>query len=156
VFARTADLRYFGQASEVRVAVPDASVDAALLVGVAGRFHAEHRSLYGYDFAGDPDQQVEWVNLRVSGVGPLRRPEIRRHPVAEGALPAESGRRMVCFDAAAGYVDTPVFWRPDLPPGARLCGPAVVEEYGSTVPVHPGFVARVDERRNLVVTREEP
>ena len=27
-------------------------------------------------------QQVEWVNLRVSGIGPIQRPEIRRHDVA--------------------------------------------------------------------------
>jgi N-methylhydantoinase A len=33
-------------------------------------------------------------------------------------------------------------------------GPAVLEEFGSTVPLHPGFVARVDAYANLVVTRE--
>ena len=43
------------------------------------RFHAEHRALYGYDFSTDATQQVEWVNLRVSGIGPIQRPEIRRH-----------------------------------------------------------------------------
>ena len=36
-------------------------------------------ALYGYDFAGDASQQVEWVNLRVSGIGPIQRPEIKRH-----------------------------------------------------------------------------
>src|SRR4051794_28999825 len=92
-FVRTADLRYFGQAFEVRVSVPDAPVDASLLEEVAARFHAEHRALYGYDFSGDPTQQVEWVNLRVSGIGPIQRPEIRRHfPSSDahgslGALP---------------------------------------------------------------------
>src|SRR6476469_2007944 len=88
-FVRTADLRYFGQAFEVRVAVPDGPVDQASLDEVARRFHAEHTALYGYDFAGDPAQQVEWVNLRVSGVGPIKRPEIRRLDealVEEGAL----------------------------------------------------------------------
>ncbi len=75
---RTADLRYFGQAFEVRVPVPDGDLDRAALDAVAARFHAEHRGLYGYDFAGDPTQQVEWVNLRVSGIGPITRPEIRR------------------------------------------------------------------------------
>ena len=35
------------------------------------RFHDEHRALYGYDFRDDPRQQVEWVNLRVTGVGPI-------------------------------------------------------------------------------------
>ncbi len=35
-------------------------------------------------------------------------------------------------------------------------GPAVVEEFGSTVPVHPGFSARVDGFGNLVITRVTP
>ena len=78
---RTADLRYFGQAFEVRVPVPDATIDAAVLDEVADRFHAEHRALYGYDFSTDPTQQVEWVNLRVSGIGPIQRPEIKQHGI---------------------------------------------------------------------------
>src|SRR5262245_59820736 len=85
VFARTADLRYFGQAFEVRVPVPEGDLDAAALASVADAFHAEHRALYGYDFAGDPSQQVEWVNLRVSGIGPITRPEIRKRPSLERA-----------------------------------------------------------------------
>src|SRR5262245_50618345 len=48
VFVRTADLRYFGQAYEVRVDVPDGPVTAALADRVAERFHEEHRALYGY------------------------------------------------------------------------------------------------------------
>ena len=30
-----------------------------------------------------------------------------------------------------------------------------IEEFGSTVPVHPGFAVRVDRLGNLVVTRED-
>ncbi len=78
-YARTADLRYFGQAFEVRVPVPEGPIDATVLDEVAGRFHAEHKGLYGYDFADDASQQVEWVNLRVSGIGPIQRPEIKKH-----------------------------------------------------------------------------
>ena len=58
---------------------PEGPFDAALAATVADAFHAEHRTLYGYDFADDAAQQVEWVNLRVSGIGPIQRPEIRRH-----------------------------------------------------------------------------
>ena len=54
-------------------------------------------------------------------------------------------RRQVCFDAADGYVDTPVLWRTDLAPGTTVEGPAILEEFGSTVPLHPGFTARVDD-----------
>jgi N-methylhydantoinase A len=150
-YARTADLRYFGQAYEVRVPVPDGPVDRSLLDAVAGSFHAAHRSLYGYDFAGDPSQQVEWVNLRVSGIGPIQRPEIGRR--AAGPEGGPTGRRPVCFDAEQGYVDTDLYWRPDLAPGQRVAGPAVVEEYGATVPVHPGFAVEVDPYGNLMISR---
>lgn len=151
-FVRTADLRYFGQAFEVRVPVGTGDLDPA---AVADAFHAEHRALYGYDFSGDSSQQVEWVNLRVSGIGPIQRPEIKRHPVSEVGDPtyAEKGRREVCFDAEQGYVDTPVLWRPDLGPGTVVEGPVIIEEFGSTVPVHPGFAVRIDEFLNIIVTR---
>jgi N-methylhydantoinase A len=159
---RTADLRYFGQAFEVRVPVPDGVLDDDALASVSTAFHAEHRALYGYDFAGDDSQPVEWVNLRVTGIGPITRPEIRRVEPPETdkqeADPPETfGRgseRPVCFDAAEGYVDTAVLWRPDLAPGAVVEGPAIIEEFGSTVPVHPGFTARVDDYLNLIVTRQ--
>lgn len=152
-FVRTADLRYFGQAFEVRVPVPEGPVTPAALAAVADAFHAAHRALYGYDFAGDPGQQVEWVNLRVSGIGPIRRPEIATHDLVADPVVVAAGRRPVCFDAAQGYLDTPVYRRTDLVPGAVVDGPAVVEEFGSTVPLHPGFTARVDTRLNIIVTR---
>jgi len=173
VFARTADLRYFGQAFEVRVPVPDGDLDRAALDGVAAAFHAEHRGLYGYDFAGDDSQQVEWVNLRVSGIGPITRPEIRRvaggvettppsvEPVEttggnDGLDKLDRRSRPVCFDAGEGYVDTPVLWRTDLAPATTVEGPAIIEEYGSTVPLHPGFAATVDDFGNLLVRRHLP
>ncbi len=153
-FVRTADLRYFGQAFEVRVAVPEDTVDDQVLRAVAGRFHAEHRALYGYDFAEDPTQQVEWVNLRVSGIGPIRRPEIQKQATAGSTAATTTGKRPVCFDPESGYVETPVLWRPDLVPGAVVTGPAIIEEFGSTVPLHPGFTARIDDYLNIIVARE--
>ncbi|HEY0905549.1 MAG TPA: hydantoinase/oxoprolinase family protein, partial [Marmoricola sp.] len=156
-FVRTADLRYFGQAFEVRVPVAPGELDPA---AVADAFHAAHKALYGYDFSGDASQQVEWVNLRVSGIGPIKRPEIKRHPL-EGGFEARSARtsttatRPVCFDAAEGYVETPLHQRSTLTPGAVLRGPVIVEEFGSTVPIHPGFDVRVDEYLNLIVTRSQ-
>ena len=165
-YSRTVDLRYFGQAFEVRVAAPDGTVDEAYAAAVADAFHAEHRALYGYDFRHDPTQQVEWVNLRVTGVGPITRPELRdlprraelvssEDPGASGTpdVPNNAGRRLVCFDADDGFIDTRVLWRPDLRAGDTFDGPAIVEEFGSTVPVHPGFAVRVDSIGNLVITR---
>lgn len=156
-FHRTIDVRYVGQAYEVRVAAPEGVVDEAYVAQVADTFHAEHRQLYGYDFRGDATQQVEWVNLRVTGIGPITRPEIPKLPSsvveARASASLETTTRPVCFDADQGYVDTPIIWRGDLGAGDTFSGPAIVEEFGSTIPVHPGFEVVVDDWANLVIRK---
>jgi N-methylhydantoinase A len=160
-YLRSADLRYHGQAFEVRVPAPDGPVDDAFAAAVLDAFHDAHERLYGYCYRGrtpgtaEPEATiggVEWVNLRVSGVGPIARPELRPLPAGDGdAGRARTGTRPVYFDAWAG---TPTYRRDALAPGDEIPGPAVVEEFGSTVPVHPGFRVRVDDYGNLHLTRE--
>src|SRR5215813_5621645 len=114
--SRTADLRYYGQAFEVRVPVGDGRFGPGLAEAAADAFHEAHRALYAYDFRGDPRQQVEWVNLRVTGIGPIQRPELTEL-VPAGA--ADSGSRVrrpgvsVCRDGA-----------PALPPPSPAGGKA--------------------------------
>ena len=151
-FERTADVRYFGQAFEVRVDLDAGDFGPDLAEATADRFHAEHRSLYGYDFAADPTQQVEWVNLRVTGVGPIRRPDLRTLPPGTGAEAARTGTRRAYFD---GWTDAVLYQRSLLGAGDVVEGPAVIEEFGSTVPVHPGFRAEVDGYGNVRLTRTE-
>lgn len=148
-FSRSADLRYFGQAFEVRVPVPDGPFTRELAEEVADAFHREHRALYGYDFKGDPDQNVEWVNLRATGIGPIKRPELHPEPLVQNPELKVASTRDVLFEVADGRVETPVYWRLDLDPGTTFTGPAIVEEFGSTVPIHPGFAVRVDEYRKI-------
>jgi N-methylhydantoinase A len=69
------------------------------------------------------------------------------------AARADDPRRPVCFDADVGYVDTPIHQRTELAPGSVVEGPAIIEEYGSTVPLHPGFAATVDDFGDLLVRR---
>jgi N-methylhydantoinase A len=149
-FARTADLRYYGQAFEVRVDLPAGPVDAEMVAAVAEAFHTEHRQLYGYDFADDPRQQVEWVNLRVTGIGPIRRPDVRPIAAGTGASTARTGTRRAWF---TDEVEAALYDRTKLGAGDVVVGPAVIEEFGSTVPVHPGFRAEVDDFGNLRLSR---
>lgn len=149
---RTADLRYYGQAYEVRVAAPAGDIDERWTQQVANAFHDAHAALYGYHFRGDDRQQVEWVNLRVTGVGPIRRPQLAEIPAGDGEPQrARTGARPVFFD---DWVTSPVYWRPGLRAADQVSGPAIIEEFGSTVPVYPGFVASVDPIGNLVLVRE--
>ncbi|WP_194915613.1 hydantoinase/oxoprolinase family protein [Catenulispora rubra] len=150
VFKRSADLRYFGQAYEVRVPVPEGDFAAD---GVVEAFHAAHEAMYGYSFRGDERQVVEWVNLRVTGIGPIRRPEFAELPEPADGPPEPAAIRQVWFDDAP--VDAAIHDRRTLRRGDRVHGPAVIEEYGSTVPVHPGFTCDVDRWGNLLLTQED-
>jgi N-methylhydantoinase A len=161
-FLRTADLRYDGQAFEVRVPAPDGPIDEDFQRTVVDAFHAEHERLYGYSYRPDPGaatsggghrarHRVEWVNLRVTGIGPIDRPTLRRLDEGDGdPTRARTGERPVVFDGDA--VTTPIYAREGLRAGDVIDGPAIVEEFGSTVPIHPGYRARVDGLANLIVT----
>jgi N-methylhydantoinase A len=156
-FQRSADLRYYGQAFEVRVPTPGGPVDSGFRAEVLARFHDAHERLYGYCYRDDPRHAVEWVNLRVSGIGPITRPALKARAAGDGdPARARTGGRRVCFgDSAAGrpaeWVDTPIYRRDRLAPGDALYGPAVIEEFGSTLPLHPGFAALIDPYGNIVV-----
>ncbi|HEY9522832.1 MAG TPA: hydantoinase/oxoprolinase family protein [Thermopolyspora sp.] len=166
VYARSADLRYYGQAYEVRVPVPPGPLDESWRETVLDRFHEAHERIYGYGYRADPRHEVEWVNLRISGIGPITRPSIAEYPRrTPGDRPPDPGTRLVYFDERPaappdptphdrdGRRATPIHRRADLRPGDVIDGPAVIEEYGSTLPLHPGFTAETDVHGNLVIRR---
>ena len=74
---------------------------------------------------------------------------------SRASAPQPKARRPVYFAESGGYVDCPIYDRYALPAGARLAGPAVVEEFDSTTVVHPGFSVRVDDVGNLIIERED-
>jgi N-methylhydantoinase A len=145
--AREADIRYAGQSMEVRVAAPSGAIDAAFLKALIDAFHAAHLRTFGYNYAGR--QKIELVNLCVSGFGVIERPALPKLEARSSATPARKSVRPVYFDGA--FRDTPVYDRAVLPPGFRLDGPAVVEEFGSTTVVFPGQALEVDPHGILII-----
>jgi N-methylhydantoinase A len=150
-FVLSADLRYVGQAFEVRTPAPADRIDESLIDAVVARFHDEHERLYGYCYRNDPAHVVEFVNLRVTGLGPITRPALPELERGDGdSRRGQRGHRRVMFDSRWHYAG--VYQRDYLLVGDTVVGPAVVEEFGSTLPVAPGFVARVDRFGSLVIT----
>jgi N-methylhydantoinase A len=145
---RGADLRYFGQAFEITVPAPGGPIGAEFADEVEARFHDAHERAYGYGYRDDPGHVVEWVNLRVTGVGAMARPELGA--VGRPGGDVLVGRRPVDF--GDGFQDVPVYARDRLGAGDEVAGPAVIQEFGSTLPVHPGFEVAVDELGNLIVS----
>jgi N-methylhydantoinase A len=153
-YLRTADLRYVGQAFEVRVAAPGGPVDAGFAAAAVAALHDEHERLYGYCYRERGPEVVEWVNLRVTGVGPITRPATARLEDGDGdSERAVTGNREVFFDDAWHRAN--LYERTRLRAGDLVSGPAIVQEFGSTLPLGPGFSGRVDSAANVVVTRTE-
>jgi N-methylhydantoinase A len=144
---READIRYAGQSMEVRVAAPGGAVDGSFLSKLIEAFHAAHLRTFGYNYAGA--QKVELINFCVSGFGLIERPQMPKLAARGGATPARKSVRPVYFENAS--CDTPVYDRAVLPPGLRLEGPAVVEEFGSTTVVFPGQRLDVDPHGILII-----
>ena len=150
-FARSADLRYLGQAFEVRAPAPPGEVDGDLVATVVERFHDEHERLYGYCYRDDPAHIVEWVNVRVAGIGPIDRPELAQLEGGDGdTRRARTGHRRVHFEGQ--WTHAGIYRRDRLLAGDVVEGPAVIEEFGSTLPISPRFSGRVDAYGNIVVT----
>ena len=145
--AREADLRYVGQSMEVRVSAPSGTIEQTFLNELTANFHAAHRRAFGYDYAGR--QKVELVNFRVSGFGLIEHARLPKLQSVGNVIPAKKASRRVYF--AGAWAETAVYGRAALPPGCRIEGPAVIEEFGSTTVVFSGQFLEVDPHGILVV-----
>ena len=155
---RSADLRYFGQAWEVAVELPAGTIDERTAAVAADSFHDAHEQRYGYSYRHATDrgttgrQTMEWVNVRVTGIGPIARPALRELPAGDDRpARALSGERAVIFGDKAA--ECPIYERARLARGDTLNGPTIVEEYGATTVVYPGQCIVVDRLGNLILTR---
>ena len=142
ILKRTLDMRYVGQWRSLTVSVrkPFDSLEEAIL-----KFESEHRREYGYIRDG---ANIEIFRLNLSAVGVTPKAELPRK--AENKYkPKPSAIREVVFDEK---IDTPIFWRDDLSPGAVLSGPAVIHQLDSTTVIPPSTSATVDSYSNIIIT----
>jgi N-methylhydantoinase A len=148
--ARTADMRYVGQGYELTVPFRDGPVDGRTAAALRAAFDRVYAQRYGYSDAKAPLELVT-VAVTATGTGPeVRLPEHR--PGTRDVTEARKPDRPVYFPETRGYGRCPVYDRRRLPVGARLEGPAVVEEPESTTVLPPGTTAEVDPWANLLVT----
>ena len=165
---RALDLRYAGQSYEITVEEDEFTAEThgaqrvvvhKTLGGVGGSavrvfveaFHRLHQARYGHSHA---DQPVEIVTARVKAVGRTRRTEAAREPEGmEEASGAIAGAQLVWFEG--GAQDTTLFERERLAAGNVVRGPAIIFQFDATTVVPPGWQARVDGWRNLLIVRED-
>ncbi len=152
VFERAVEMRYWGQSFELSVPAPNReNIDQQWLDELCESFHDAHETAYGFRAQDEP---VELVNLRLTTVGKIARPNMKKlETTSDDPSPALKGTRPVYFSESNGVTDTSVYDRVKLPAGAQFSGPAIVEEPDCTTVVHPGWSVQVDEFGNLSITK---
>lgn len=136
------DMRYRGQAHELAVPIDHGDAFGA----ACDRFHRIHHEMNGFSRPSDP---VEVVTVRAVAEG---RPLLTWEDlpsVASGALP---GRRERKVHLEGREMEAAVWWRPDLPAGSEIHGPAVVEEQTGTTILLPGDKGLVGADGTIEVT----
>ncbi|MEI4741841.1 hydantoinase/oxoprolinase family protein [Rhodococcus erythropolis] len=141
---RLLDMRYKGQRFELRIPMPDGSIDDDLIAATFARFHAEHLKTYGRSSG---DELIEIVNLRVRGsiTNPVSIDQALAIPLTESDAPKS---RVCRFESD---IDTPIIRRTHLTT-EPMDGPLVVEDMDSTTLVPPGASARLDKFNNIVIS----
>ncbi|MDF9752563.1 hydantoinase B/oxoprolinase family protein [Arthrobacter sp. ES3-54] len=151
VVRRLADARYEGQGYEIRFAVPDGEITPEWLAETEALFHAAHEAEYGHRFK---DSEVELVNIRVQAIGKVDELAPPLAPKGNDDLAAAViARRPVVFSSGGKPTsfDTAFYDREKMGAGLAFEGPAIVEQYDSTVVVPPGFKGRIDHVGNMVI-----
>jgi N-methylhydantoinase A len=150
-FVRDLDLRYSGQGYELRTPLDglfaDRLTDAAL-VAVRERFDARHAQLHGH---AAKERPVEVVSYRLRARVPVPKYEpTEEAPTATGQT-AIKGTRTISLAGMA--IETTIYERDRLQVGALIAAPAIVEQFDATTLIPPGWGARVDGYRNLILAR---
>jgi N-methylhydantoinase A len=143
---RAADVRYRRQAYELTVPLADGPITRSGLDRLAADFHEKHRQTYGH---ANPAEPVQLVNLRLTAIGRLPRISLAQRSDAS----ARRRRTREVWFRETGFAPCPVHWRDGLSPGEVLPGPAIVEAVDSTVVVPPGWIAAVDDKGYIRLSR---
>lgn len=141
---RALDMRFVGQGSETTVPLPEKDLREISKEEIRNRFDQIYQHLYGRTY---PDSPLELVNLKVRVFLPQRLLELPKltgkgskeiRDAIKGKRPAFSGIRK-------DFIDFTVYDRYRLFAGAKIEGPAIIEEKESTVVVGEDAFVTVDD-----------
>jgi len=148
------DMSYLGQTHTVAVPLPVTFEKGAVRFTreiVREAFEAAYRAAFGRLLEG---VAIRILNLRTAVIG--RRPAfdlaLLRPESGASLETAARGRRRVWVEG--GWHDAAVYSRLELPVGATIPGPAVLEQPDATIFIEPDLAGEVDRFGNVVVARK--
>ncbi|HVO59440.1 MAG TPA: hydantoinase/oxoprolinase family protein [Terriglobales bacterium] len=148
------DLRYMGQGYELRIPFSTKDFNGEGGESVWTEFHARHAAEYDHCF---PQNPIEIVNLRVTGLG--RMPRLPREVQRTAARALEdawlkTGETYFRVAGVLQKVRTEFYDRARIPDSASIAGPAIFFQEDTTTVLPPGWSATADEHGNLIISSE--
>ncbi len=147
---RSLDMRYVGQVHECTVDIGTFPINAKSIDKVKDAFHRRHEELYTYS---ERHNAVEVVNIESTLFGRIDKPKAPKLGKGLGVTKALKGHRKAIFAASGKATRTPIYDGEKLGAGARIAGPAIIEEVTTTIVIEPGWKAELHVSGSYVITR---
>lgn len=138
----SADMRYEGQAFDLEVMLSESEISEP--EEAKNKFHGQYESVFGIS---QPEAEVMFVNLRASIVGLLPGKTMAILPQAEASGKPIEARR-ISFDGQE--YQAKVLSREHLTADSLVSGPAILEEYDTTVFIPSGYTIHGDLYGNII------
>jgi len=141
------DVRYYRQGYEfpIRVSPDQFNTDEGKQKFI-NDFKDVHHKNYGFNI----DSDIEVVNLRVIGIGQVRKVELPKYERANyTADEAIYEVHRAWFDSE--FIETPIYNREKLRPGHVIKGPAIITQKDSTAVILPDHYGEVDQYLNILI-----
>jgi N-methylhydantoinase A len=148
---RSIEMRYVGQVHECTVEIDAFPIDAASVERIKEAFHARHEQLFTY---AERHNVVEVVNVEATVYGLVEKPAAPRIAAGADAGAARKGFRDAIFAADGRTTSTPVYDGAILGSGAKVPGPAIIEEETTTIVIEPGWTAELFPSGSYRIVRE--
>ena len=147
---RSAFMRYVGQGHEIVVPLPARDLTPADAASLRDAFEREYVALFSRSI---PHAEVEILTWSLTVSTEPERAVATAGIATAADAPRIAGRRRVFDPETGSSVEVPVYWRPDLVPGARIGGPAIIAEDETTTYVTGGFDAAINAQGCIVLER---
>ncbi|AMM18721.1 5-oxoprolinase (plasmid) [Burkholderia sp. PAMC 28687] len=141
---RTLHIKYDGTDTALEI---DFSMEPANIVGT---FERLYRARYGFLM---PNKVLVIEAVAVEAIGRTQEAQDEDWPLAEQASANPEALATTRIFSGGEWRNTPVFDRDALAPGARIDGPAIVNERTGTTVIEPGWQVVVSKHNHLVVER---
>ncbi|MDM7946989.1 MAG: hydantoinase/oxoprolinase family protein [Oceanibaculum nanhaiense] len=148
---RQAYMRYVGQGHEIAVDVPVRDLTQADAQHMASVFAEAYSALYGRTI---PNLDIEILSWTLTTSTKVEKPAPVPMPKATLPAPEPKSRKQIFDPVKTDHVEAGIYWRPDLKPGMKIPGPALIAEEQTTTVVSSSFDALINELDYIVLVRK--